>query len=157
MLKDYQMKILLSLHDLEKTVGDLYEIFAKRFPEHNTLWDTLIKEEQEHAEAVQNLYKLTSQGQVLFDEGAFKLAGIQWFIDYLKDICDAANHGKYNEKQAVTISLDIEKSLIEKDIFKHFKVSPEFADLLRTLQQGSQAHISLVEKELAKIERKANI
>jgi hypothetical protein len=63
MLKDYQMKILLSLHDLEKTIlektiGDLYKIFAKLFPEHNTLWDTLIKEEQEHAEAVQNLYKL---------------------------------------------------------------------------------------------------
>lgn len=151
MPKDYQMKILLSLHDLEKTIGDMYKIFAKRFPEHNTLWKTLIKEEHEHAAAVQKLFKLTDQGQVFFDEGTFKPAGIQWFIDYVKDIGEAANHGKYNEKQAVTISLDIEKSLIEKDIFKHFKGSLEFADLLRTLREGSEAHVSLVEKELAKI------
>jgi len=151
MPKDYQMKILLSLHDLERTIGDLYKIFAKLFPEHNTLWDTLIKEEHEHAAAVQKLFKLTNEGQVSFDEGTFKPAGVQWFLDYLKEISDAANHGKYNKKQAVSIALDIEKSLIEKDIFKHFKGSPEFADLLRTLQEGSEAHVSLVAKELATI------
>ena len=124
-------------HELEKTLGDVYVLFAEKFPEHNNLWQTLIKEEQEHAEAVRKLYQLTYKGQALFDEGVIKAEGVQSIIDYVKDTCDPAKLGKLTAKQALMITHDIEKSLIKRDLFSHFRVSFQFGDMLRCLREGS--------------------
>ncbi|GAK54895.1 hypothetical protein U27_01726 [Candidatus Vecturithrix granuli] len=153
MLQDYQIKTLMLVYELEKTIGDIYAVFAERFPEHKTLWNTLAKEEQEHAEAVRQLYRLTYEKQVLFDEGSIKTEAVQSIVDYLKRTYDAAKRGKFTAAQAVSITYDTEKSLIEKNIFKHFKVAPQLAETLQYLQDGSQHHIRLAKKELEKIQR----
>ena len=140
-------------NELEKALGDMYELFAERFPEHNDLWQTLIKEEREHAEAVQKLYQLTYQREALFDEGIIKAEGVQSIIDYVRDTCNIARLGKYSAMQALTTAHDLEKSLIAKSIFSHFKVSPQFADMLRYLREGSQNHIELTKNELNKIQK----
>jgi len=153
MQTDYQIKILMLFHELEKALGDMYMLFAERFPEHNNLWHRLIKEEQEHAEAVQKLYQLTYQGQALFDEGIIKAEGVQTIIDYVKDACAAEKPGSITALQALTTAHDLEKSLIAKSIFSHFRVSPQFADMLRYLREGSLSHIDLTKNELDKTKK----
>jgi hypothetical protein len=150
-MNDYQIKLLMLVHELETSLGDLYTIFKERFPEYNNLWETLIKEEREHAEAVRRLYRMTYDGQVLFDEGSIKSEGVQSIIDYLQNIHGASQRGVYTAKQAVTIAYNIEKSLIEKDIFKHFKVAPQFADLLHALLEGANNHLQLIKREFDKL------
>ena len=153
MQQEHQIKILMLFHELEKNLGDLYALFAERFPEHNNLWHRLIKEEQEHADAVQKLYQMTYKGQALFDEGIVKVEGGQSIIDYVKYTCDTAKSGKFTAVQALTTAHDIEKSLIAKSIFSHFKVSPEFTDMLRYLREGSLSHIDLTKIELDQVQK----
>jgi hypothetical protein len=152
MLPDYQIKILMLMHELENALVDLYEVFEEKFPEHTGLWRALVQEEQEHAEAVRTLYKLTYKGESYFDEGKIKPAAIQAIIDHVKGICDFAKQGKYNALQALSITYDIESALIAKDMFKCFEVSEKFADLLKYLQVGSQNHAQLAKAELAKLQ-----
>jgi rubrerythrin len=147
MIEDHQIRTLMLLYELEKSLSGMYEVFSHEYPAHNNLWNRLISEEQKHAEAVRKLYGLTYQGKVLFEEGTIKNAGVQSIIDYIKNVSDSARNRKYTDRQAISLSLDIEKSLIEKKLFDHFKVSSELADVLSTLQEGSEGHASLVEKE----------
>lgn len=129
MLQDYQIKTLMLVHELEKTIGEIYEVFAERLPEHKTLWNRLAKEEQEHAEAVRQLYRLTYEEQVLFDQGSLKTEAVQSIVDYLKRIYDAAKRGKFTATEAVSITYDTEKSLILRRVFS--KISRWPHSLLR--------------------------
>lgn len=154
MIGEHQIKILMLFYDLEKALFEFYEVLSTIYPEHNTLWRKLIEEEHMHAEAVRKLYKLTYEGKALFDEGTIHHAGVQSIIDYIHSITESARHKAYNEKQLLTISRDIERTLVERKLFDYFKVSSEFAVLLKTLREGSEAHSVMVEKELAKISSK---
>jgi len=151
MLKDNQIKILMLVHELEKTLRGVYMQFSDKFPEHNDLWNILIKEEQEHADAAQKLYQLTYEGQSLFDEGGIKAEAIQSIVDYLNGISDAAQRGKYTSIKAIAITCEIENTLIEKDFFSHFKVSPKYANMLQILDEGSKSHAQLARKKLDSI------
>ncbi|TAN40414.1 MAG: hypothetical protein EPN25_07685 [Nitrospirae bacterium] len=148
MLKDHQIKTLMLMHELEVSLGKVYEVFSEKFPEHNDLWETLIKEEQEHADAARQLYQLTYEGQSVFDEGGIKAEAIQSIIDYLKGVNDAALRGNYSPMKALSITCEIENTLVEKDFFSHFKVSPQYAGMLRTMDEGSKSHARLARKKL---------
>jgi len=136
------------VYELEKLLSDTYTVFNEQFPEYNYLWGLLVKEEKEHADAIQKLYRLTYEGQASFEEGRLKPEGVQAVIDYVKNIYENAKMGQYNTKQAIKIAYDIEKSLIEKDIFNYFKTVPELSNTLRYLILGTKNHILLLEKEV---------
>ena len=153
MLKDNQIKILMLVHELEKTLGEIYGLFAEKFPEYNTLWQTLIQDELSHAEAVRKLYQLTYERKSAFHEGILKVEGVQSIIDYVKGVCEAAKLGKLTALQALKTAHDIEKSLIERNIFRHFKVTPQFAEMLKYLHDGAQHHIELTKNALDKAQR----
>jgi len=155
MIENYQIRILMLMFDLEKLLGDIYAVFKDQFPSHAALWETLMKEEYEHADAVRSLYRMTYEKQVLFNEGTIKAEGIQSVIDYLKPVLENSTKGKYSAEKAVYIAYDIEKSLVEKDIFKHFDVSPKFEVLLFHLLEGSRQHFALIKKEYDKIQLKS--
>lgn len=40
MLPDSQIKILMLVHELEKTLGTIYQQFSDNFPEHNDMKDS---------------------------------------------------------------------------------------------------------------------
>ena len=153
MLQDYQIKIVMLMNELENSLAELYEAFAERFPEHNNLWQVLINEEREHAEAVRTLYKLTYEGESLFDEGRIKPAAIESIIEHVKDACGLAKQGKYTAVLALNVTYDLESSLIAKDIFNHFEVSEQFSEMLQKLQKGSESHVRLAKNQLDKIKK----
>jgi hypothetical protein len=140
------------MHELENALGNLYELFAMSFPEHHILWHTLVKEEYEHAEAVRNLYKLTFEGESLFNVGRIKPEAVQSIIDRVNEARDRLHQGKFTELEAVSFTCDIESSLIAKDIFRYFEVSPEFSEMLRYLREGSEGHVQLARNELNKLQ-----
>jgi rubrerythrin len=150
MLKDHQIKILMLAHDVEKTLSEIYTLFAGHFPEHRDLWDVLIREEHEHADAVRKLYQLTYEDKSTFDEGKIKVEGIQSIIDYLEGIREAARQGKFAATRALAIACDIERSLIERDFYSHFTVSPQYSDILQILVNGAKTHAKLVQKRMAR-------
>jgi hypothetical protein len=149
MLKDEQIKLLMLLYEVEKVLGDIYVVFSEQFPSHNDLWEVLIREEHGHAEAVRELYKLCYEGKSVVSEAAFNPQAVQSIIDYSKDILQNAKKKKYPIDKALSITYDLERSLVEKDVFKHFKVAPEYKDRLMVLHTETQRHIAMLEDRLA--------
>jgi len=151
MLENYQIKTLMLIHELEKSLGEMYTIFRELFPEYNNLWSLLIKEEYGHSEAVRKLYKMTYEGKVLFREGNIKPEGVQSVVDYLKTVHDNARLGRYTTEKALIIAYDVERSIIEKDIFDHFNVAPELANMLNILIIGTKRHAELIKEKIDKL------
>ncbi len=151
MLQEKQIKILMLMHELEETLAEIYRLFSEKIPGHDPLWQTLIKQEQEHAEAVRTLYRLTYEKGSVFEEADLRAEGVRTVIDYIRGIIDATRLGRVGELQALTAAHDIEKSMIERDLFAYFKVRPEFADTLKYLHDSSYDHIELTKKELEKV------
>jgi len=148
MLEEKQVKILMRMHELEQSLAEMYALFAEKFPGHRELWQRLVAEEQEHAEAVQKFYRLTYERGASFSGEAIRIGAIEAIIEYVKKNCEIAGRDLLTESQALGISRDIEKSLIAKDIFKHFKVRLDFANLLRYLRESSEDHARLVEEAM---------
>jgi hypothetical protein len=148
MLEQEQIKILMRLHELEQSLAAMYSLFSEKFPAHRELWGILIKEENEHADAVQKLYQLTYKKDASFSEGTTRLAAIEDIIDYVKKTCEIARRDGMAAEQALELSRDVEKSLIAKNIFDHFKVRLEYTSLLNHLRAGSEQHAQLVQEEI---------
>ena len=148
MLEENQIKILMGMHELEQSLAEMYALFLEKFPEHKTLWTVLIKEELEHAEAVKKLYRLTYKNDAAFSEGTIRLAAVEAIIDYLKKNCEIGQRDGLTAEQALELSRDVEKSMIAKNIFSHFKVRLEYVSMLNHLRAGSEQHAQLVQDEI---------
>jgi hypothetical protein len=148
MLDENQIRILLKLHELEQSLAEMYALFLEKFPEHKDLWTVLVKEEMEHAEAVQKFYRLTYKKDASFSEGSIRLSAVESIIEYVKKNCEIGRRDGMDSSQALEVSRDIEKSLIAKDIFDHFKVRLEYTSLLNRLRADSERHVHLVEEAI---------
>ena len=93
-MRNNQIKILMSMHELEQSLAEMYALFLEKFPEHKTLWTVLVKEELEHADAVQKLYGLTYKKDAAFSEGTTRLAAIESIIEYVKKTCEIGRQGR---------------------------------------------------------------
>ncbi len=154
MLEENQVKTLMCMHELEQSLAEMYALFLEKFPEHTSLWSVLVKEELEHAEAVQKLYGLTYKKEAAFSEGSTRLSAIEAIIDYVKKTCEIGRRDGMTVEQALEVSRDLEKSLIAKNIFNHFKVRVEHANLLNHLRAGSEHHAQLVQEEIERHKKK---
>ena len=148
MIKDEQIQILMHMHTLEKSIGELYALFAEKFPDHAELWLHLSRDEEGHAEAVRKLYQASYEGQTVFLEGNMKAEAVQSVIDYVKDVHELALAGKIAILKALTVAYDLENSLLEKKFFTHFKVKSDFVDVLQTLQRETQKHARMAKTEI---------
>lgn len=148
MLEENQIKILMGMRELEQSLAEMYALFLEKFPEHKNLWSVLVKEELEHAEAVQKLYQLTYKNDAAFSEASTRLSAVESIIDYVKKTCEIGRQDALTAEQALELSRDIEKSMIAKNIFKHFKVRLEHSSLLNYLRTSSENHAQLVEEEI---------
>ena len=148
MLEENQIKILMGMRELEQSLAEMYALFLEKFPEHKKLWSVLVKEELEHAEAVQKFYQLTYKNDAAFSEGSTRLSAVEAIIDYVKKTCEIGRRDALTAEQALELSRDIEKSLIAKNIFKYFKVRLEYSSLLNRLRAESEHHAQLVQEEI---------
>ena len=155
MMKEPQIRALMLACELEQSLADLYLCFGELHPELKELWVPLIQEELGHAEAIRRLYQLTYEGSCVFDDATINREGIQTVIDYVHETIAAAKRGQLSAVRTVSIAYDLEKSLIEKDLFSHFKVSRAYAELLALLQTGTLRHIELTRSTLEQLKARA--
>ena len=157
MLEENQIKILMKMHELEQSLAEMYALFMEKFPAHKNLWTILVKEELEHADAVQKLYKLTYKKDASFSEGSTRLSAIEAILEYVKKTCEIARRDGMAAEQALELSRDVEKSLIAKNIFDHFKVRLEYTSLLNHLRACSERHAQLVQAEINRHNKRSSV
>lgn len=145
MLKGYQETILQLLCQLELDVSNLYKLFAEKFPKYKDLWNTLSQEEIEHADRVKILYDLAKENKVIFDEKLTKTYIVKKVLDFIKDTHAKTVAGQLNIINALSISRDLEQSIIEKEFYNYFAgKDSETRMLINSIKKDTLDHQALV-------------
>ena len=145
MLKEYQETILQLLGQLELDVSNLYKIFAEKFPKYQELWTTLSQEEIEHADRVKMLYDLAKENKVIFDEKLTKTYTVKKVLEIIKDAQVKTMAGQINIINALSISRDLEQSIIEKEFYNYFAgKDSETRMLINSIKKDTLDHQSMV-------------
>lgn len=151
-LKPYQVKLVSQLIEVEQLVAELYTEFIGQFPAHEALWAELAAQEREHAAAVLELKEKVLAGEAIFDEGRTRTYTVSSMIDYVRGVLGRARRGELDIKQAVSLSLDIEKSMIEKDAHSYFTgLTPELVSSVRRLRIETGGHFETLKTLMGKL------
>jgi len=128
---------LLAEH--EKTIAELYRIYAQTFPDLADLWNTLAEEEIEHASWIQAFAGQVETGEAALIGCRFNPDAISRAIEYLKGrILAAPLEPLYH---AFATSLDIETALLESKYYEvAYDASPQARRLLAALAEAAREH-----------------
>jgi hypothetical protein len=147
-LKDpaaYQTTVIDLMKKFELVVGDLYNVFAEKFPESSDFWNKLFKEEQTHAYWLETLSLHSSSGKIYFNEGRFNLAPINESIEHVSGIIEKAKRGEMTLLEALAAANDTEQGMIERKYFEVFEGdSAEFKKTLFQLRKETMEHAARV-------------
>lgn len=150
-LKPYQDKIIDLMLKQESMLAKLYQTFAIKFPEYEALWNKLAREEEKHAGWVEQLHVASKKKVVLFSEGRIKTYTLETFVQGIEDKINRAEADGYNARQALVCTIDLERSLIEKEVFSHFVgITEKASSVMKFLAQETKEHQKLAEKLYAK-------
>ncbi len=146
LLKNYQERILGLMIELEFKLAELYAILSEQFSAHQEFWSSLSAEELEHASWLEYLLKKAGDGSLVFHEEATKTYTVQSFLSYLTGVIEKANRRDLSLAQALSLSLDIERSMLEKKVFERFQTnSLELKNVLKTLKDETERHANTIE------------
>lgn len=151
LLKPYQDKIIDLMLKQESLLASLYQIFAQKFPVYEKLWHKLAREEQKHAGWVEQLHAASEKKVVLFREGRVKPAHLETFVLNIEKKIKQAEANGFNAREALVCTIDLERSLIEKEVFLHFVgITEKARSVMNFLAQETKEHQELAEKLYAK-------
>lgn len=129
----------------ELLMASLYERFSEFYSDHREFWTSLVSEEHEHAAWIKHFHDGIAQDRIHFSEGKTRISAIQSLTSYIKDRITEFDRHPFNIKKAVSICLDLEKSLIERNVFKHFESdSPEVKKILAVLTEVQEKHVEKI-------------
>jgi len=142
--RDLSMMAMLVIH--EDLIAQLYETYAQILPEHEPFWAQLAREEVQHA----NL--LCSVGGKNLSERDISLKGLLTSLDYVKVLLANALRQKMSMQMALTTALQVENSIIEKNLFEIYEGDDEqLRSVFHSVSQGTRTHIARVEKALQEL------
>lgn len=148
MLKNDQEIILELLIQQETYLAELYQVYSEKFPEQEAFWQSLVKEEKEHANWINGLLKSARKGVVHFDECKIKIHPLNTFIGGIKLSIKKARDTDVAQVNAISYALDMEKSMFERDIFGQFgAVSKKAKSVLGLLQKKTEEHAEKIRIE----------
>jgi rubrerythrin len=149
-LKPHQGKIIVLLTHQELLIAELYLFFSSLFPNLRDFWDALSKEEMEYASWLDYLYRKVQNGTVHFNEERMRTYTVEAFVRYLNDMLTKVKQRAPTLREAFSISLDIENSMLIRRIFDHFQTSDrELAARLRELREKIAHHRGRIEARSA--------
>jgi|OpeIllAssembly_1097287.scaffolds.fasta_scaffold593184_2 rubrerythrin len=149
-LKPFQSRIIFLFVQQELLVAEIYRFFAGLFPETRDFWEGASREEMEHATWVEYFYKKTATDEVRFQEDKVKTYTVESFIKYLEDNLAKVKEKAPTQKEAFSIALSIENSMLVRRIFDHFQSSdPETDGLIRDLREKLKDHRKDIETRAA--------
>jgi len=150
-LKTYQGKMILLFNRQELLIAEMYRFFASLFPKTREFWTDLCREELEHAEWVEYLYKKTQTDSVIFHEKKLRSYTVESYVKYLEGNLAKVKDKAPTLEAAFSLALNIENSLLVQRIFDHFQSSDkETAILLKGLQSRMKDHRKHVEEQAAR-------
>ncbi len=135
------MEELELLAAYERRVGDLYETYGNLFEEYREFWHGLASEEVQHSLWALNLIEKLNTHKLTLKENPWRVTAIKTAQGYVDKQIERAKAGQVDHVAALSIALDLEKSMLEKDIFAHYgSDKPMTKELLNKLQTETEHH-----------------
>lgn len=144
-MEPFKKKILEMMVKKEEMLAQLYRTFADKSRQNKEFWAELAEEEKKHAEWISKLAKAVDQGSVSFEEGNVKTYTLETFLKHVAELQKKASSGKVSDKQALTVAIDLEQSLMERNTFSHFiPKTNQAAQVIELLKEEQERHIDRV-------------
>lgn len=139
---------VLELLVLQETkVARLYEAFAGRDPERRDFWQAMAAGEHRHVAMIRELQGHMPARQALLVEGKVRAGAIKAFLSYVDGLILRVEKEGIPFAKALSLSMDIERSLVEKGMLDHFHgASVEVKALLAKLRKETGDHFALLEE-----------
>lgn len=146
-LLDYQNRIIELFIKQELLIASLYDKFSTSFLAQKEFWEGMAGEEREHAGWIKHFHSNVVTDKIHFSEGKVRTYTLQSSIDYINGILIEFSTRHFNSSKAVSIALDIEKALLEKNVFKCFNGdSDEVKRILEVLITEQERHYQKIER-----------
>jgi hypothetical protein len=140
----------------ELLMAELYQRFHNRYAAHKDFWESMIADEREHAGYLDQFRKLTAADAVTFSEGKLRLVALNSIVTYVQAVIDDFDHQPFPFRKALAVCLDLEKSVLEREVFNGFATdSAEFRQVLEILRGAQEAHLDKVKRFHAALQAKA--
>lgn len=149
-------EIVNKLVQHEESIGKLYEIYARIFPQLYEFWTLLSREENQHATWIRTLGLQSREESKLFtNERRFNTTAIDTSLDYLRRESEKANKQSITVVEALNVAFYIEQSLLERRWFEIFETdSVELKHLLTKLDNETKKHRAKLKETL---EQQSNV
>ncbi|HHO76712.1 MAG TPA: hypothetical protein ENN05_09835 [Deltaproteobacteria bacterium] len=135
------MEIVGLLEEHEKAIGRFYLELSGQQPDLKDFWRELSDEEFEHAAKMKSLQPMIENSEMYWGEKRFNKAAINTSILYVQRQAQRASQGDMAVKEALSISLSIEKSLLENDFLRVFQGdSVNVRQILDSLSLSTKHH-----------------
>ena len=113
-------KIIEVLIEYELAVSYRYKECAERFSEHRAFWAEIADEEIIHADNIRKITEEAIADKAVINEKAFAIRPIEISIEYAREIANRVKENKIDLLSVLSLSYDIENSLIESEYHRVF-------------------------------------
>lgn len=138
-------KIIEHYLEQELLLAELYLLFSNKYLAYSEFWESMVADEREHAAWIQHFSNSVQQGKINFAEGSVRSGAIASSISYITGIIEEFKKRSFDVVRSASIALDLEKSLIERNVFKHFEGdSHEVTSCLGALSQAQDEHVKKI-------------
>lgn len=145
-MESYKAAMIELCLEQELLLAEIYRSYAARFPQHRPFWEELVAEELEHAGWVRFLQQQAEKSSLTFEEGKTKTYTLKAFIEHLRKTLADARRPDLTCGRALAATLDLERALLERNVYSYFRSgSQKDQQLLQLLQQGVRNHLGKVE------------
>ena len=114
------IELIQEIRRHELILAKMYRQFSKSHPNHKGFWSKLAHEEAIHAKWIKSLGQHYQNGNIGLADVKVSPQAIKTSISHLERQTEASKNGNLTLLNAVSIALDIEKSMIDNKIFEIF-------------------------------------
>ncbi|MCK5055758.1 MAG: hypothetical protein KAT34_03835, partial [Candidatus Aminicenantes bacterium] len=142
--KIFIMQLFSLLSKNELFIAQLYQSYEQKFPTFS-LWYQLAEDEKQHSSWLKALLPSIDDGSIRIPKNRFIPDAIKTVNNYLRSEIQKSRSQKISLIYALSISVSIENSLLEKGFFESLVTdSPRLDQILKKLVSATRNHLELV-------------
>lgn len=152
-ITDSRKEMIELLAENEELISELYRAYSEKFPDYRDFWREIAEEEKKHSRWMRSLQGYTDD-ILSFDEGRIKPELMRISLTYLEKKIKEAETEEMTIADALTIALELETNMIERNYFKLFHGdSDELRSIFQNLESDTQQHTNRVRNTLVSLRK----
>ena len=142
-LTNKQIEELIELlRNYELTIAALYDTFARRLVSDGKVWTKFANEERLHANWISTLHNYLKNEKFSVEKTNLTIQSTKTAISYIEKQIEKTGESDLDMLKALSIAIDIEKSLFESAFFRIFQFNGSKAEKIQSqLIQATKIHL----------------